>query len=127
MSETRTLARWILVGGLNTVVSYLLYAGLIFLGLHYVVAQTVGTVLSVLFNFRSTGRLVFGSRDDRLVLRFFAVYGVTYVLGITGLWLLHTIGVNSYVAGALTLPPGAAIAYVLQRRFVFPREPTPAA
>lgn len=116
---SRTFAKFVLVGLLNTAVSYLLYASLIFVGLHYFVATTIGTVLSILFNFKSTGRLVFNSSDNRLIFRFFGVYGVNYVFGVCGLWALHSLGLNSYVAGALMLPPAAVVAYLLQRAFVF--------
>ena len=116
---SRRFAKFVVVGVVNTVFSYLLFALLISTGMHYMVATTVGTVLSILFNFKSTGRLVFGSSDNRLILRFYAVYGVNYLFGIAGLWVLHRLGVNMYLAGALMLPPGAVVAYLLQRSFVF--------
>ncbi len=116
---SRPFAKFVLVGVLNTAFAYLLFALLIFVGLHYVVATTVGTILSILFNFKSTGRLVFGSRDNRLVFRFFAVYGVNYLFGVAGLWAFNAAGVNMYLAGALMLPPAAVVAYLMQRTFVF--------
>jgi len=53
-------ARFVLVGVLNTLFSYFLYGSLILIGLNYKYAVLLATILGVLFNFQTTGRLVFG-------------------------------------------------------------------
>ena len=53
-------ARFLLVGVLNTLFSYFLYGTLILIGLDYKYAVLLVTILGVLFNFQTTGRLVLG-------------------------------------------------------------------
>ena len=115
----RQFHRFLAVGVLNTAVGYGLFALFIFLGLHYVLASLFATVLGVLFNFHSIGKLVFGQYDYRLIFRFFAVYGVTYLLSISFLAIFDFFGIDMYLAGALLLAPMAVISFLLNKYHVF--------
>ncbi len=77
------------------------------------------TVLGVLFNFKSMGRLVFGSKDNSLLFRFIAVYVIVYISNVSGIGLLGLLGVNAYIAGALMITPAATISFLLNSKFVF--------
>lgn len=116
---TRTFVIYILVGILNTAVGYSLFAFFIFLKFSYPLAVLFGTILGALFNFRTIGKIVFKSNDNRLIYRFFAVYGITYLLNVAGLWLLKRVQPDMYLAGALLLLPMAVVSFVLHRNFVF--------
>lgn len=111
--------RFILVGILNTLFGYGVFALLVFLGVHYSLAAFAGTVLGILFNFKTTGKLVFGVSDNKLLFRFFGVYGATYCLNVLGLKLLSALGIDYYTGGALLLLPMAAAAFALNRFYVF--------
>ena len=113
--------RFLLVGALNTVVGYGLFAAFVLAGLHYAVAAALSTVLGVLFNFQTIGRVVFESRDRSLLLRFAAVYAVTYVLNVGALRALEATRVHVLVVQAALVLPMAAVAFSLHRRFVFQR------
>jgi len=113
------LLRFMLVGGLNTVVGYALFAVFVWIGLPYPAAIGLATVLGVTFNFQSTGRLVFGGARLSQLGRFVAVYGFVYLLNVGSVALLLRAGLNVYVANAVVLVPLALLAFVLQRRFVF--------
>lgn len=113
------LLRFLAVGVGNTAFGYLIYAGLVWVGLNYAASAALGTVLGVLFNFKSTGRLVFGSADNRLLWRFIGVYVVVYVLNVLGLTVLTSIGLSAYTAGLVTLLPAALLAFVLNKNLVF--------
>lgn len=115
----RTFATYIMVGILNTAFGYSLFALFIFLKLHYSLALLFATTLGVLFNFKTIGRLVFKSNDNSLIFRFFAVYGVTYLLNVAGLRLLSYFNLNMYLAGAILILPMAVISFILHRGFVF--------
>lgn len=117
------LLRFLLVGGINTVVGYALFAGFVWAGLPYPAAIGLATVMGVAFNFQSTGRLVFGGAPLSQLGRFVAVYVVVYLLNLGGVALLLHTGLNIYVANALVILPLALIAFVLQRRFVFASAP----
>lgn len=113
------LLRFLLVGGLNTVVGYGLFAAFVWIGLPYPAAIALATVLGVAFNFQSTGRLVFGGAPLSQLWRFVAVYAAVYFINVATVALLLRTGLNVYVANGLVILPLALIAYVLQRRFVF--------
>jgi putative flippase GtrA len=116
--------KFLFVGGLNTLFSYALYAFLLFAGCNFVVAATVSTLIGILFNFKTTGKLVFKNSDNKLLFKFFGVYGVTYTLNIFFLRFLSAQGVNAYLSGAITVFPVAVLSFVLMRTFVFPKAPT---
>jgi|WetSurMetagenome_2_1015567.scaffolds.fasta_scaffold64017_3 putative flippase GtrA len=111
--------RFLVVGGLNTAFGYGVFALFIVLGVHYAIAALLSTVLGILFNFKTTGTLVFRSHDNALIAKFFAVYGVNYVLGVLILKAFKALGVNVLVTAAITTLPMAALAFLLMRRFVF--------
>ena len=111
--------KFLFVGGINTAFGYGIYALFLFIGLHYSLAVFLGTVLGVIFNFKTTGSLVFKNKENKLLARFFAVYGITYLLNIIGLKLFITIGFNSYTGGAVLILPMAVVAFILNKNFVF--------
>lgn len=115
----RQFHRFVAVGVLNTAVGYGLFTFFIFIGLHYVLASLFATILGVLFNFHSIGKLVFGQHDYRLIFRFFGVYSITYLLSIAFLAIFDRFQVNMYAAGALLLAPMAVISFLLNKYFVF--------
>jgi putative flippase GtrA len=113
-------AKFILVGVLNTIVGYGLFAFFIFLHIHYTLAVLFSTILGVLFNFKSIGKLVFGSHDNRLIFRFILVYVVIYFLNTFFLWLFKYFGFeNMYINGFILLAPLAVVSFVLNKNFVF--------
>lgn len=111
--------RFLAIGILNTAFGYGCYAALLFIGLHYSMAALIATACGVLFNFKSTGRLVFRSSDNRRIFRFMASYALLYLLNVAVLSLLTAVGIDPYVGGALLLPPAAALAFLLNKRWVF--------
>lgn len=114
---------FLFVGALNTVVGYALYVLFVWLGLGYVFAPLCSTVAGVLFNFQTIGRLVFNSKDNRLIGRFLGVYAVVYVLNVTGLKAFELAGLaNLYIAGLLLALPLALLSFVLNKKWVFPKK-----
>jgi putative flippase GtrA len=111
--------RFLLVGGLNTLFGYSLFALFAWFGLPYPVAIGLATLAGITFNFQSTGRLVFGSAPWSRLARFAGVYALVYTLNVGAVAVLHHLGLNIYLANALVLLPLAMIAYMLQRTFVF--------
>ena len=114
-----TLLRFAAVGLLNTAFGYFVYVVMLWVGLNYAAAAAVGTVLGVLFNFKTTGRLVFRSNDNRLILRFVGVYMLLYLANVAGLSLLVMMGSSAYVAGLVTLLPAALLGFLLNKKWVF--------
>jgi putative flippase GtrA len=113
------LFRFFLVSGINTAFGYGLFALLIFIGLKYPLALFIGTVVGILFNFKTIGGIVFKSRNNALVFKFFGVYGITYLVNLGGLALLRSYDIDVYIGGALLLIPVGLLAFVLNKHFVF--------
>ena len=118
-------ARFLLVGVLNTLFSYFLYGTLILIGLDYKYAVLLATILGVLFNFQTTGRLVFGSKNNKLIFRFVLVYVATFLLNVEALRVVDAMNINieqktkMLIAGAILLLPMAVLSFVLMKLFVF--------
>ena len=74
--------RFLIVGGLNTAFGYLVFAVFIWLDFHYSAATSLSTVIGIVFNFFTTGRLVFKNSNNRLIFKFFAVYGITWLINV---------------------------------------------
>ena len=112
--------RFLLVGVLNTAFGYGVFVGCLWLGLHYAVAAAVATVLGVLFNFKSTGRLVFRSRGAGRLHLFVSVYVVTYVINVLALGIMLRFGIPEWLGGLIMILPSAILSYALNSRYVFP-------
>jgi putative flippase GtrA len=113
--------RFLLVGGLNTAFGYTVFAICILIGTPYPLAALISTVLGVLFNFKSYGTLVFASHDNRLIFRFFGVYGICYVVGLVPLAWAKAHSVPILWMAAICVLPMALLAFTLQRVLVFHR------
>ncbi len=111
--------RFLIVGGINTAFGYGIFALLIFLKVHYAIAALLATFLGVLFNFKTTGRLVFDSKDNRLIFKFVGVYGIIYAINTASLGVFNFFKVDMYLAGAVMILPMAMVAFVLNKRLVF--------
>jgi putative flippase GtrA len=113
------LFRFLLVGVLNAAFGYGCFAGFLYLGLHYSAALLLATILGVAFNFKSTGTLVFGSKNNRLIFRFVAGYGVVYGANVAGIAALKLLGVDPYLGGMALIVPMALLSFVINNKLVF--------
>lgn len=115
----RQFLKFLFVGLLNTLFGYALFALFTWMGLAYPVAIGLATLAGIVFNFQSTGRLVFGGAPLSRLTRFIGVYAVVYGMNLAGVALFLHLGLNIYAANALVLLPLALVAYFLQHKFVF--------
>ena len=114
--------KFLFVGVINTLFGYTIFALLIFLKLDYRFALLIATICGVLFNFKTIGILVFETKSNRLIIRFFAVYSSTYLLNVGSLQITNYLGINLLIAQAILLLPLAIISYFLNKKFVFNRK-----
>ena len=114
-----TFCRFILIGILNTVFGYGVYAILVLITVEYHVALTIATILGTLFNFKTTGTIVFRNNKNRLIFRFIAVYGIVYVLNQIVLTVLVKAGINELISQAIVLPVMAVLAFGMNKKYVF--------
>lgn len=112
-------SKFLFVGALNTAFAYTIYSAFLFLGAHYALAAVGSTILGVLFNFKTTGSIVFKNSDNSLLLRFICVYCVTCSLNVAFLRIFSHFKFDMYLAGAILVLPIAIVSYFLMKRFVF--------
>lgn len=113
------LVKYIFVGALNSAFAYSLFALFLFVDIHYRLSVLLTLIIGIMFNFKTVGRIVFESRDNRLILRFVLVYLIAYVIGILGLEILQKQGVSMYLGGILLMPIGAIVSFILFNLYVF--------
>ena len=111
--------RFLVVGGINTGFSYLIYAFCLFIGMQYAIANFMALVLGIFFSFKTQGSFVFYNTENRLLGRFVISWAIIYLITITIIGQLVGKGLDAYTAGALALPFSAILSYVTQKHFVF--------
>ena len=111
--------KYILIGGVNTLFGYGIFALCLFLGFHYSLSVLIATVLGVLFNFQTYGRIVFEGHSNRLIGRFVSVYILIYFINVLLIALLDFFRVDLYIAGVIVLFPTAYLGYLLNKRLVW--------
>ena len=119
--DVRRLARFLATGVLNTAVGYGLYALFVTLGMAYLPALVLATLLGVIFNFFSFGKLAFRSvlRVGAFV-RFVAGYGAALGLNLLLLWLAHDrLGLDPYTAQLACLPPTVLATWLVLEHWVY--------
>jgi len=116
---SKLFIKFILVGIINTLFGYFLFSLFIYFGIHYSLAVALSTIGGVLFNFKTLGKLVFNSNNNRLFFKFIFVYLFTYVLNVGIIKGLIHYSVNIYAAGAVATIIAALCSYALNKEFVF--------
>ncbi len=114
--------RFVVVGALNTLFGYGVYAACIALGFNRPVALACNSILGTIFNFFTTGRIVFGSSDVRRILRFVIAYAIIFGLNVALLEaIVRLLSVNSYIGQLIAIPPIVILTYFVMRLWVFDR------
>lgn len=111
--------RFLAVGSLNFLFYYTIFASLHLLGMTPTQAVVIATVVAVLFNFFTTGQMVFGNKRVRLLPRFISVYVVQTLLNIGSLRLLIAVGVPVLIAEALVIGVLAILTFFALKHLVF--------
>jgi putative flippase GtrA len=110
---------FLLVGVLNTAVGYGLFAMIYLLTQSHRVAVVIATILGVLFNFCSTGWIVFDNRSGRALIPFVLGYAVTLGANFILLELLVRSSIDPLIAQAACLPVVVVLGYLINSRIVF--------
>ncbi|MBP5972952.1 GtrA family protein [Brasilonema sp. CT11] len=119
---SKRFIRFLIVGVINTIFGYLLFALLILLKFRYESAAFISTMCGVLFNFKTTGSIVFKNKNNTLLFKFIGIYTIIYLLQIFFIKQLLDYKINIFVAEALILLPLALLSYTLNNFFVFPKK-----
>ena len=117
----RKFIKFILVGGMNTLIGYLVFALFLFLNFHYALASFLALIFGIIFNFKTYGRLVFENQDNSLFFRYIISWSIIYLFAISCLTGFKWFGINLYIANALLILPISILAYFFNLKFVFHR------
>jgi putative flippase GtrA len=135
------------VGLINTLFGYLLFIFLIWLNLHYWLALLISQIIGVLFNYKTTGYLVFENKSNKLIFYFFLVYGFMYLINVLELYFLDSSSlyenilslsfldfidnlplnqdkIGNAIGQAIVIIPNSVITFFLNKIFVFKDEKT---
>ena len=110
--------KFIFVGALNTVVSYIFYAFFILIGFCANLALTCQYILGIFWNFKTTGTIVFKNTNNKLIFKFVACYIFTFLVNSVLLYIL-TGFLNDYIAQAVLILPIAFLSFVIMKFWVF--------
>jgi putative flippase GtrA len=112
------LIRFSIVGIINTVASYLVFALFIWAGVHYVFASLAASSIGMLMGFKLHGAFVFDHPGDHRFLRFMGISFLIFACSL-GIQALARISVNDYLAGAIAAAITIPISFLLNQAFVF--------
>lgn len=121
MSEIHRLGRFFVVGILNTVFGYSVFAMLVLAAVPAQPALIVATISGVAFNYFTTGHIVFADADSSAFSAFVLVYAASYLLNAIALHQLVGAGLSPLFSQLVLLPIVAIGNYVALRYFVFRR------
>ncbi|MFA6920423.1 MAG: GtrA family protein [Gallionella sp.] len=121
IERNRRMLKFLAVGLLNTLFGYSIYAGLVFIDLPYLIALFLATVVGVVFNYFSIGRIVFSARGGWLAFgKFIAAYVVVYVVNAALLSMLTVnFNLSPYLGQMLCIPPNVAMSWLLMNCWVY--------
>jgi putative flippase GtrA len=111
--------KFLLVGGLNTLFGFAVYSAVYWATRSYVIAVVSANIIGPVFNFFTTGRMVFANSRLSALLPFLCGYAFTCVLNLGLIAVLVAAGVGAIWAQALCLPLLVLTSYAINDRLVF--------
>ena len=104
---------------LNTCFGYASFLLSLKAGAPVTLALVASTVAGTLFNFETSRRIVFQSREKGRLIVFLGVYAIIFVINDLAILTLGALGLGAEIAQAVLVLPMALLSFVAQRRFVF--------
>lgn len=113
--------RFLIVGILNTIFGYAIYAFLLFVNVPYLIALFIATVAGVIFNYFSFGRLVFQSLGGRFVfVKFVIAYAIVYLVNAFILEILtQKFLYDPYVGQVICIPISVILSWTIMNKWVY--------
>jgi len=114
------LLRFLIIGVINTVFSYLVFAVLFYFIQQKEVTVTLSFLIAILFNYQRISKYVFSESNEKKFITFLFVYLVVYILNLVHLWITVDIfHFNVYYAQILTLLYLPLISFYLNKKLVY--------
>jgi len=110
--------KFLFVGALNTVVGYGIYALFILIGCIANIALFFQYIFGILWNFKTTGVIVFKNHENKLLFKFILSYVFTFTINSILLYFINQF-LNAYISQAILILPVAMISFVIMKFWVF--------
>ena len=109
------------IGIINTLFGYSIYAILVFFEIPYLTSLVLANIIGIIFNYFSTGRLVFKSTGNLFIfLKFFSAYIITYLINsILLCFFINSFNFNLYYGQLLCLPLIVILNWLFLNYWVF--------
>jgi putative flippase GtrA len=111
--------KFVLVGILNAAFGSGVYALLIFAGSPIWCALLVGNAAGVIFNFFTTGRMVFSGAPLAKLPRFVVAYLACYIINYAAIRVLVSLGFSPIKSQLCMVVPVALLSFYTMSRYVF--------
>lgn len=112
-----------LVGVTNTAISMGIYYLLVFLGVHYLLANLTGFVISVLNSYYWNNKFVFNKTSEghlKPLIKTYLAYSVTLGLSTLLLWVMvQQLGISQYIAPVINLFITVPINFVMNKLWAY--------
>ena len=118
-TKLNRIARFYIAGGINTLISYIIYAALIYVGFVYWLAVIFCYILGLIVNYKTIKLIAFSDSRKQSFSNFCLIFFGTCILNITSLKVLIELGVNQYLAAWIVVIPVSLLSYLLNKKFVF--------
>jgi len=118
--ERYRFLRYLVVGALNTGVSYGVYALMLWCGLEYRLASLCALFFGVFWSYTTQRAMVFSASRGGTLVSYVIVWTCLYFLNVVIIGYLKRYAFNEYVAGALAALPVTVTSYFLLKIVVFP-------
>ncbi len=112
------IIRYYQAGVINIVFGYAVFSALIALGVQVYIAQALGHVIGMAFNYFTYSRYAFSGHDRRLAAFIFSYIG-NYFLSLGALWVALKLLTSPYAAGLAATVIVSMINYFILKRLVF--------
>ena len=107
------------VGVINTAFGYILYAIFIFLDFEYSIALAFATFIGAIFNFKTTGIIVFKNKKNVLIFKFICMYVFLYFFNLVLLNLAISFLANKLYSQIISLPGVVCMNFFVSKYWVF--------
>ena len=119
-----------LVGGINTILSLVIYWGLVRLGTHYLIANAIAFIITVAISYALNNIFTFREKGENIswsaitLLKVYTSYFLTGILlNSLLLWLwIDCIGINQYISPVLNLFVTIPLNFLLNKLWAYKKD-----
>lgn len=113
------IIKFVVVGGFNTIMSFVIYSVFVILGLHFTIASLIGLISGIAMGYLLNKNLVFDASENTLA-RYVLLWAILYFLNISIIYLVvNCTAYEEIFAGLVALVLIVPVSYLLQKHLIF--------